>query len=47
MLRDRNILVGIAGPHGNILKIRPPLCFERDHADLLVKTLYDSLATLS
>jgi 4-aminobutyrate aminotransferase-like enzyme len=47
MLRDRNILVGMAGPHGNILKIRPPLCFERDHADLLVKTLYDSLATLS
>ncbi len=47
MLRDRNILVGIAGPYGNILKIRPPLCFERDHADLLVKALYDSLATLS
>ena len=47
MLRDRNVLVGIAGPHGNVLKIRPPLCFERDHADLLVKTLYDSLATLS
>ena len=47
ILRDRNILVGIAGPHGNILKIRPPLCFERDHADLLVRTLSDSLATLS
>src|SRR6476659_2388005 len=47
VLRDRNILVGIAGTHGNILKIRPPLCFERNHADLLVKTLYDSLATLS
>ena len=46
MLRDRNILVGIAGPHGNILKIRPPLCFARDHADLLVKGLSDSLATL-
>ncbi len=47
MLRDRNVLVGIAGPHGNILKIRPPLCFERDHADLLVKALSDSLAALS
>ena len=47
ILRDRNILVGIAGPYGNILKIRPPLCFERDHADLLVRTLSDSLATLS
>jgi len=47
MLRDRNVLVGIAGPHGNVLKIRPPLCFERDHADLLVKALSDSLAALS
>lgn len=47
MLRDRNVLVGIAGPHGNVLKIRPPLCFERDHADLFVKALSDSLATLS
>ena len=47
ILRDRNVLVGIAGPHGNILKIRPPLCFEREHADLLVKALFDSLAILS
>jgi 4-aminobutyrate aminotransferase-like enzyme len=47
MLRDRNILVGIAGPYGNIVKIRPPLCFARDHAYLLVKALSDSLATLS
>ncbi len=46
MLRDRNVLVGIAGPYGNILKIRPPLCFGRDHAGLLVKALSDSLATL-
>ena len=47
ILRDRNILVGIAGPYGNILKIRPPLCFEREHADLLVKALFDSLTILS
>jgi 4-aminobutyrate aminotransferase-like enzyme len=47
MLRDRNILVGIAGPYGNIIKIRPPLCFARDHADLLVKALSDSLVTLA
>ncbi len=46
-MRERNVLVGIAGPYGNILKIRPPLCFGREHADLLVKALSDSLATLS
>jgi 4-aminobutyrate aminotransferase-like enzyme len=47
MLRDRNVLVGIAGPYGNVLKIRPPLTFQREHADILVKALSDSLAALS
>lgn len=47
MLRDRNVLVGIAGPYGNVLKIRPPLTFSREHADILVKALSDSLASLS
>lgn len=47
MLRDRNVLVGIAGPYGNVLKIRPPLVFAREHADILVKALSDSLASLS
>ena len=46
MLRDRNVLVGIAGPYGNVLKIRPPLPFGREHADILVKALSDSLASL-
>jgi 4-aminobutyrate aminotransferase-like enzyme len=47
MLRDRNVLVGIAGPYGNVLKIRPPLIFSPEHADILVKALSDSLAALS
>jgi 4-aminobutyrate aminotransferase-like enzyme len=47
MLRDHNVLVGIAGPYGNVLKIRPPLSFRREHADILVKALSDSLAALS
>jgi 4-aminobutyrate aminotransferase-like enzyme len=46
MLRDRNVLVGIAGPYGNVIKIRPPLTFTREHADILVKALSDSLAAL-
>lgn len=36
-LRQRGILVGTAGLHGNILKIRPPLCFKREHADMLIE----------
>jgi 4-aminobutyrate aminotransferase-like enzyme len=38
-LRERGILGGTAGLHGNIWKIRPPLCFKREHADMLVEEL--------
>ena len=30
------ILIGYEGPHANILKLRPPMPFRREHADLLV-----------
>ncbi len=43
-MRDRGILVGTTGPAGNVLKIRPPLVFQREHADLLLHTLDDVLA---
>ncbi|HEY0293630.1 MAG TPA: aspartate aminotransferase family protein [Hansschlegelia sp.] len=45
-LRDRHILIGAAGRYGNVLKIRPPLIFGRDHADLLVEALDASLTQL-
>ncbi len=35
-LRQRGILIGAAGAYGNTLKIRPPLCFTREHADIFV-----------
>lgn len=41
-LRDHRILIGSEGPHGNILKIRPPLTFEADDADMLL-TVLDSV----
>jgi 4-aminobutyrate aminotransferase-like enzyme len=44
-MRDRGILLGTTGPAGNVLKIRPPLVFRRDHADLLLDTLAGVLAT--
>ena len=43
-MRDRGILLGTTGPAGNVLKIRPPLVFHRDHADLLLDTLAEVLA---
>jgi len=35
-LRHRGILIGAAGPCGNTLKIRPPLCFTKDNADMFI-----------
>jgi 4-aminobutyrate aminotransferase-like enzyme len=36
---ERGVLLSRIGPHDNILKIRPPMAFSRQHADLLVETL--------
>lgn len=43
-LRERNVLVGTAGQHGNIWKIRPPLCFNRDHVDIFLEAFAGVLA---
>lgn len=42
-LKDKGFLVGNAGFHGNVLKIRPPLVFTREHADLFLSALDDVL----
>ena len=42
-LRERGVLIGSTGPAENVLKIRPPLVFGREHADLLVDTLDEAL----
>ena len=38
-MRDLGVLVGIEGPFGNVLKIRPPLVFDENHALQLTDTL--------
>ena len=43
-MRERNVLIGTAGKHGNVLKIRPPLVFRREHADMLLDAFAASLA---
>jgi 4-aminobutyrate aminotransferase-like enzyme len=42
-LRARRILIGTAGRWGNVLKIRPPLCFSIENADLLLQGLDGAL----
>jgi 4-aminobutyrate aminotransferase-like enzyme len=46
-LRKCRVLVGTAGPQGNILKIRPPLVFDRSHADFFMTALNQVLINLS
>jgi len=38
-LRDEGILIGTDGPHHNVLKIRPPMPFNTEDADVLASTL--------
>jgi 4-aminobutyrate aminotransferase-like enzyme len=42
-LRDRGILTGTDGPHHNVIKLRPPLIFAKEDADLFVGVLDDVL----
>ena len=42
-MKDRGVLSGAIGPGMNVLKIRPPMIFERSHADLLLNVLEESI----
>lgn len=44
-LRNRQVLTSVAGPHGNVLKLRPPLAFQMKDIDWLVGALDDSLSS--
>ena len=43
-LKDRGMLLGTAGQHENVLKIRPPLVFEAEHAELFMSAFRDAVA---
>jgi 4-aminobutyrate aminotransferase-like enzyme len=43
-MRDRGVLIGRTGPNDDVLKIRPPLVFDDEHAGVLVVALDDALA---
>ncbi len=46
-LRERGFLLESAGAHFNVLKIRPPLVFGRDHADLFLEAFEETLREVS
>ena len=39
----QGVLISMTGPYANVLKIRPPLVFTSEHADLLIKALGNAL----
>lgn len=45
-LKEKGMLLASAGPFGNVLKVRPPLVFERQHADLFLEAFAETLREL-
>ena len=42
-MREHGVLISRIGLHDNVLKIRPPMPFSKENADLLLATLDDAL----
>jgi 4-aminobutyrate aminotransferase-like enzyme/Ser/Thr protein kinase RdoA (MazF antagonist) len=42
--KELGVLMGTDGPHDNVIKLRPPMIFQREHADLLIQILDRSMA---
>ena len=45
-MRERGVLLSRIGQHDNVLKMRPPMPFSQDNADLLLQTLDEALLAL-
>jgi 4-aminobutyrate aminotransferase-like enzyme len=45
-LREARVLISATGAAGNVLKIRPPLVFTREHADIFLDRIGRIVATL-
>ncbi|MFT7597912.1 MAG: 4-aminobutyrate aminotransferase-like enzyme [Acidimicrobiales bacterium] len=43
-LKQRGMLLGKAGQHGNVLKIRPPLIFDHEHAETFLASFSSAVA---
>jgi 4-aminobutyrate aminotransferase-like enzyme len=46
-LREQGVLISTIGPFDSVLKIRPPMPFKPEHADLLLQALDNAFTTVS
>jgi ethanolamine-phosphate phospho-lyase len=44
-MREERILLSLDGPYSNVMKIKPPLPFNKENSDLLIEKL-DVILTL-
>lgn len=42
-MRQEKVLLSLDGPYSNVLKMKPPLPFNKENADLVVKILDETL----
>ncbi len=42
-MRQNGVLIGVTGPGANVLKVRPPIVFTQEHAELLLASLANAL----
>jgi len=45
-MRDLGVLTATEGPHGNVLKLRPPICFSSAQADMTIAAVDQALSEL-
>jgi 4-aminobutyrate aminotransferase-like enzyme len=46
-MRDHGVLIGATGPKGNVLKLRPPIVFQKEHAEITLLALAKALEKFS
>lgn len=45
-MKEAGVLMGKGGLHGNVFRIKPPMCFSLQDADFLVDVMDDALSAL-
>ena len=45
-LKQLGVLAGITGPENNVIKLRPPMTFQKEHADIVASKLNQALDSL-